>query len=76
MTQIDTTKYSKYKIVDDHIGHQALDKNIINKTAVKKSKLCARFCQNVNKFEDVKKSCSVLGSRCSKLAIIVREMHF
>ena len=29
MTQIDTTKYSKNKLVDDHIGQQARDKNII-----------------------------------------------
>ena len=49
LSQINTTKYSKNKLVNDHIGTTSSDKNILNKTAVKKSKLCARFCQNVNK---------------------------
>lgn len=36
VTQIDTTKYSKNKLVDDHIGQQARDKKYyLNKTAVK-----------------------------------------
>ena len=39
MTQIDTTKYSKNKLVDSKIAipwTSARNKNIINKTAVKK----------------------------------------